>query len=315
MQISKLVYASIAVFWATAFIHGQTSDSSYKATTTLWANRNSTSQSSTMQLTTEPTASGYRNSSHRNGTTAPPWTTIADDNTTTLPPWPIEIQSTYFSLWVNGCYCGSLSVLPGANVTLNSTKKQNNTETLWFRLGMFTNLLCIFYFDNDNDSLKYDHLTFTCTQNNIILWNVSEKYSGIYCERQMSLTTYNSTYICYNLTVTADATNATDPSIVTTKCYRSREQYYSEDNSVETSTTSDSALNIDDILNSRRNFRDNGHRNLLGSVLQFGWLGVIVIGSTITLALVFRVPQKFCYLFYEWKHRYRGYEKISGQIL
>ncbi|AKT72814.1 protein UL7 [Cynomolgus macaque cytomegalovirus strain Mauritius] len=40
-----------------------------------------------------------------------------------------------------------------------------------------------------------------------------------------------------------------------------------------------------------------------------------VFGSTITLALVFRVPQKFCYLFYRWKHSYRGYEKIPGQIL
>ncbi|AEQ32091.1 putative membrane glycoprotein UL7 [Cynomolgus macaque cytomegalovirus strain Ottawa] len=314
MQIPRLVYASLAVFWAAAVIHGQTSDSSSKATTTLWANKTSTSQPTTIQLTTEPT-SGYRNGSHRNGTAAPPWTTIADDNTTTLPPWPIEIQSTYFSLWVNGCYCGSLSVLPGVNVTLNSTKKQNNTETLWFRLGFWTELLCIFYFENDNDSMKYDHLTFTCTQNNITLWNVSEKYSGIYCERQMSLTTYNSTYICYNLTVTADATNATEPSIVTTKCYRSREYYSDDDTSVEISTTSDSALNIDDILNSRRNFRDSSQSNLLGYVLQFGWLGVIVIGSTITLALVFRVPQKFCYLFYRWKNTHRGYEKIPGQIL
>ncbi|QQL10161.1 Ja19 [Japanese cytomegalovirus] len=319
MQISKSVYASLIVLWVSAVAYGQTSDSSSNSTTP-WTNTStrgsvSTSQPTTIQVTTERTASESGNSSNLNSTTAPSWTTIADTNATTVPPWPVEIQDRISALWTNGCYCGSLSVLPGANVTLNSTKKQTNTETMWFVSEKLNNLLCIFYFANQNDSMDYDNLTFTCTQNNITLWNVLERNSGIYCEIQSSLSTYNSTYICYNLTVTADASNATNPLITTTKCHVTRKRYYSDDTSVGTLTTSDTTLSIEDILDSRRDLQNNGRSNLLGSVIQFVWLGVIVIGSTITLALVFRVPQKVCSLFYHCRYRYRGYEKIPGQIL
>ncbi|QQL10160.1 Ja17 [Japanese cytomegalovirus] len=271
---------------------------------------NTTLTSYTTTLSNDST-SVLRNISH---TTTTSWTSTPGRNITTPPHWPFEMHGHYFTLWVSNCYCGYLKVLPGSNITFNGTKK-NDTDSIWFLARYFNYWLCIFT-DDANYTMDYINLTHTCTSETMTLWNVLESNSGIYFQRRTDKQNYDSTFICYILNVTADAANTTYPEITTTKCHRPLWKNRPDFASIEARPTSPDyeELSIQDILESL-SLKGGLKGSLLKFVLKFGWLCGIVVGATVTLIIIFKLPQKLCFLS-SYIPQHRGYKRLSSnQIL
>ncbi|AEQ32089.1 hypothetical protein KM472_gp012 [Cynomolgus macaque cytomegalovirus strain Ottawa] len=235
-------------------------------------------------------------------------------NITTPPPWPFEMHGHYFTLWVNNCYCGYMKVLPGSNITFNGTKT-NESDSIWFLARYFSDWLCIFTADS-NYTMDYTNLTYTCTSETMTLWNVLEGNSGIYFQRRTDRQKYDSTYICYILNVTADAANTTYPEITSTKCHRPPWKNRPDFASIEAHpiTPDYEELSIQEILESL-SVKGGLRGSLLKFVLRFGWLCGIVVGATVTLIIILKLPQKLCFLSSFVPQR-RGYKRLSSnQIL
>ncbi|AEV80551.1 membrane protein RL11H [Cercopithecine betaherpesvirus 5] len=232
--------------------------------------------------------------------------------TTILPPWPVEMHTEY-SLWTNDCYCGALTVPAGSTVILNGTEPSNETYLAWFLSHTtFSELLCVHWENSNGNDVYRDYLNYNCTREQITLINVSTANTGIYFERRGATREFrNYTFICYNLTVSTNATNATEPPVITTtKCdvppWKIRKH-----SPLKTAPTID-VLNLTDIIKSRAHVSHTYVNDYtMKIVLQYSWLATLVSCTLLTLLFALYIPQRLCYLCFHVLPRKRGYKKLS----
>ncbi|QQL09822.1 Ba17 [Baboon cytomegalovirus] len=245
-------------------------------------------------------------------------TTNASVRTTTLPPWPVQVQSQY-SLWSDNtnCYCGALTASVGSTVTLNGTERSNETYTAWFFIHKWSDLLCAYWEDGSGDSMHRDYLRYNCTAEQITLLNLSTANSGVYYNRKgPSREIMNYTYMCYNVTVSENATNATDPPVITTtRCGPPpwKLMNYNYDLESITDNPTYAIISLEDMIKSRSNVRKGfvlEHTAMV--MIQYSWFCGILFGAMLTILIVLRVPQKLCYLCLNAKPLIRGYKKLNG---
>ncbi|AEV80552.1 membrane protein RL11I [Cercopithecine betaherpesvirus 5] len=258
------------------------------ATTTIQTTKNTGGYANT---TIEATAN--YTTIETNGTTAATATTSVQ---TTLPPWPVEINHPY-KMWTNNCYCGALTVPVGANLTLNGTQNRNNTLSAWLYPNALSDLLCAFWPDTTNYSMEQKYVNYNCTREQLMLLNLSTDNTGIYYNLKDPVSEHgNRTFICYNVTVSANTTNTTNiPLIKTTRCGPPPWQLPG----FKFKT-----------LHPNYNGLHSNNMFTIKTVIQYSWLSTVFLCAFTYLLFALYIPQRLYYVCCKVQPRIRGYRGL-----
>ncbi|AEV80369.1 membrane protein RL11I [Cercopithecine betaherpesvirus 5] len=287
--------------------HGSTTATvNTTAGTQLTTNDASTPAMATIQTTTKTSfysnttieATANDTATQINATTA-----ATNSQQTTLPAWPVEIYHNNSLMWANDCYCGSLTVPVGANFTLNGTQDIDNTISQWFYANTTRDLLCAFWNDNTNYTMNHEYVNYTCTIEHLLLLNLSTKNTGVYYNVKESVPEHtNYTFICYNLTVSANATNTTNsPAITTTKCGSPPWKGH-----WKIKTIHPNYQHVKLRVCVLRTYL-NDYKKI---IIQYSWLSTVFLCAFTYLLFALHIPQRLYYVCCKVQPRIRGYRGL-----